>query len=214
MVHLITKANSVALLLFHVEHFPGSEWFWRWRPLGDFPPAYLAWREGSACEPRVIQHCEIPGCRVEAQWRLSSSAPWSQAALREPALGTAPFRVFARKHFHAPRGFRAFAEVAGMIACYQFAPLELHPGVETTVPGRADGPYADNLLFAPGEFVSEDAMVRIENSAASADSLAVPLDDQAVLCIAPGSAARKFFVHRPAASHGIADIKPVLSTLK
>lgn len=204
MAYLVTRANAVALLLFHVEQSPGSEWFWRWRPLADLPPAYLDWREGASLDPRVVQHCEVAGCRVEAQWRPTPDEPWRQAALHEPAIGTARFRVFAKEDFFAPRGFRAFAEVAGMVACYHFGPLELHAGSEITLEGRSDGPFADNVLLAPGEFLSEDSMVRIENEGPSTGSLLPAKNPACNLCVAPGAAERKFFVKRPARQAGAA----------
>jgi hypothetical protein len=150
---------------------------------------------------------------IEAEWRPSADAPWRQAALREAAMGSADFRIFARKTFHAPSGFRAFAEVAGMVACYAFGPIELHAGIETTINGRADGPYADNVLLLPGEFVSEDALVRIENLSSSQGSFMPHGECSPRLTVAPGSAERRYFVHRPAATSGIPSMKTLLTPL-
>lgn len=196
MVHLVTKASAVACLLFHVEHSPGQVWFWRWRITGSYPPPYLAWREGKADLPRLIFHPEIVGCHIEAEWRAAEDQEWSQATLRECAIGTASFRVRAENDFHAPMGFRAMAEVAGMVACYHFSPLELHAGIETTIKGRAEGPFPDNVLLTPGEFVSQDAMVRIENEAASLGSLIEVSAALPVVAQIPGSAERRYFARR------------------
>lgn len=199
MVHLVTKASAVACLLFHVEHSPGCRWFWRWRITGGYPAPYLAWREGSSDTPRLMFHPEIVGSRIEAEWRESPDHEWRQAALRECAPGTARFHIRAEEDFRPAAPWRAFAEVAGMVACYCFHPLDLRAGVETIIEGRAEGPYPDNVLLAPGEFVSQDAVVRIENTEASTGSLVEVPSAPPVMTLAPGADHRRFFALRHAA---------------
>lgn len=184
-------------MLFHMEHLPGSRWYYRWRADGPYPPPYLGWREGFADAARVVLHPEIAGCVVVAEWR-EAGGEWRQAALREAAVGTASFRVMAKENFHAPMGFRAMAQVADLVACYAFAPLTLYAGIETVIGGRADGPYPDNLLLCAGEFVSEDALVRLENVAASDGSLVIPADATARLAVIPGCAQRCLYAVSPA----------------
>jgi hypothetical protein len=203
VVRLVTSANSVAFLLFHMEQSADTEWFWRWRIKGGYPESYLGWREGASRSRRVIQHSEVAGCELCVEWRGSGGGEWRQAALHRVGAGVADFRVVAKNDFAAPRGFRAMAEVCGMVACYGFGELFLPAGSEMVVEGRADGAFADNVLVDPGEFVSEDAMVRIENVTASSDSLLeAPPGEVARLEVAPGASLRRIFArpYQPCAS--------------
>ncbi len=175
VVHLITRINGVAALLFHVEHSPGSVWFWRWRIVGDWPAAYLAWREGEARGARQVFHPEVYGCVVEAQWRASEADEWSQAALREVVAGVATFLVTGRRMFSA-FSWQAAAPLAELdcIAHYQFGEIALARGVETVVSGVAIGPHVDSVLLAEGEFRIETDEVRVVNTSATRDYLASP----------------------------------------
>ncbi len=201
MVHLVTRANSVSCLLFHVEHFTGVEWFCRWRIRGPYPDAYLAWRELSTREPRLIIHPEITCCEVQVEWRERPEDPWRQAALHECATGTARFLVKALHDFASMDCFRVMAEVGGMVACYRFAPLELYAGVETVVIGTADGPFPENVLLSPGEFLSGDVLVRFENLFPSEGSLTSLPDSSPVLSSIPRSAERRLWAIRPGGAH-------------
>jgi len=199
MVHLVTRANSVSFLLFHVEHSEGDEWFCRWRIRGPYPPRYLEWRYLSTREARLVIQPEITACEVEVEWREHPEDPWSQAALHECATGTARFLVKALHDFASRESFRVMAEVGGMVACYCFSPLELHAGVETVVRGTADGPFPENVLLSPGEFSSGDVLVRFENLFPSEGSLVpcAPVDEWPVLTRIPGSAERRLWAIRP-----------------
>ena len=210
VVHLITQANGVSALLFHVEHFSGQRWFYRWRITGKYPPEYLCWREGAADGARVMLHPEIIACGIEAQWRADEGAEWSQATLRAAARGSASFRVKALQSFDAPRGFRGMAVVGeGIVACYYFGALALAAGVETVIRGVADGPYPDDLLLAAGEFVSCDPLIELENVAPSEDCLIESQDP--LLRPIPGHSERRVFARAacsvdqpltPVPSHG------------
>lgn len=182
-------------MLFHMEHTGQEKWHWRWRIVGNYPTPYLAWREGVADCARVIFHPEVAGCEVEAQWRTAESGDWRQAALHECASGTALFRILARDGFSAPNGFRVVALVPGeLIACYVFGPLALAPGRQATVTGTADGPFADNVLLAAGDFRSYGGQLEMDNLEPSVGSLVEPPNAIARLAAADGSASRRLFV--------------------
>ena len=202
MIHLVSKVNGVAALLFHVEQQEQTSWHWRWRIVGDHPLPYLAWREGVSRSPRVIFHPEIAGCVVEAQWRATESDPWLDATLRETSRGTARFRVKSLDApFTSPVGFSAVAVTQeSMIACYGFGPMALAAGEEQTVTGIADGPFADNVLLQPGEFVTIDPRLEIVNLTPSADSFTGPSTPLARLSRMDGSHARRLFAWR---GHGV-----------
>ena len=194
MVRLITKANGVASLLFHVEHSPGALWHFRWRITGDaYPPRYCQWREEVSCESRAAFHPEIIGCPLEVEWRADGVEEWSQAALHEAAVGHAGFRVKAVEDFASAVPFAAVSSIAGGgVAHYGFAPLELAAGVETVIHGVAVGDFPDNILLRPGEFFSRDPRLEIENLAASTDSF-VPVGGVPSVSAHPAIAARRLF---------------------
>lgn len=198
VVYLVTRINSVSGVLFHVEHSAGQVWFFRWRIRGEFPQAYLAWRDGSSAASLELIHPEISGCELEVEWRASPEQPWSQAALRDCATGTARFLVRAEHDFVSRQPFRVMANVGGWVACYIFDPLELYAGVETVIVGSADGPFPENVLLHPGDFKSGDAIVRFENLGGSEGSLVAPAEPLPRLTAIPGAAQRRLFALSPA----------------
>lgn len=193
MVSLVVKASGVAFVLFHVEHSPGSTWRYRWRVTGNYPDAYLQWREGESDSSTVILHPEIIACPVEAQWLCPVSGEWRQAALREAATGSCRFHIKAKDDFIAPSGFRAFSAIGDVVACYAFGPIDLRAGIETVIRGMADGPYPDNVLLHPGDFRYEDDLVSLCNEDPSEGSLVAPSNPSAVLSVVPGSSERRVF---------------------
>jgi hypothetical protein len=193
VVALVTKVNSVAFLLFHVEHLPGVEWFYRWRIVGSYPPEYLVWRMGGSKSPRVVLHSEIPGCLVEVQWRAGADEEWGQAALHECGVGAADFHIKAHEDFIMEKGFRAMANVCGHVSCYGFGPVDLRAGVETTIRGVASGPYPEDVLLGAGEFRPVNDIVTMENVSASCGSLIPCPDKPPVLARIPGMDSRKLY---------------------
>ena len=184
-------------MLFHVEHSGRDLWFYRWRIVGPYPPAYLEWREGRSEEARVVLHPEVSGCLLDAQWRLLPTDEWGQATLQECSTGTASFKLRARNGFSAPNGFRVLALLPGeFVACYHFGPLTLAPGQQAPVTGTADGPFADNVLLAAGDFRSYSADLEVDNLGPSAGSLlpASEDDESSRLRVADGAASRRLFV--------------------
>lgn len=208
VVHLITKVNAVACMLFHVEHLPPRQWFYRWRILGDYPPAYLAWRSGTSAESRVIIQPEISRSQIEAEWRSREDQPWCKATLQEVAAGQAFFRLTAKEDFHSDTSFRAVAEVQGMVCCYIFPPLTLHAGIETTLPAKADGPFPDNILLHPGEFVAEDDAILIENTDPSVGFLVSPTEPNGRLSAIVGCAERRLFAVKRGAKPATTEAPP------
>lgn len=198
VVYLVTRINSISGALFHVEHSAGQRWFFRWRIRGEYPEAYLAWREGSCSDPLELIHPEISGSELEVEWRASPEQPWSQAALRDCGTGTARFWVRAEHDFVSRQPFRVMADVGGRVACYIFDPLELYAGVETVVVGTADGPFPENVLLHPGDFKAGDAVVRFENLGGSEGSLVAPSDPLPRLAVIPGAAQRRLYALSPA----------------
>jgi hypothetical protein len=194
MVRLITNANGVAALLFHVEHLPGQLWHYRWRITGDaYPPRYCQWREEVSRDARAAFHPEIIGCPLEVEWREDAAGEWRQAALHEAAVGHAGFRVKAVEDFLAAAPFEAVSSIAGGgVAHYRFAPLELAAGIETVIQGVAVGDFPDNILLRPGEFFSRDPRLEIENLEPSTDSF-VPVDGVPSVRTHPAIATRRLF---------------------
>jgi hypothetical protein len=196
MVYLVTRANFVVCLLFHVEHFDGEEWFCRWRIRGEYPLPYLEWRELAAREARVLIQPEITACEVEVEWRAEKGEPWRQAALREIVPVSVAFRVKARVDFASgAEGFEAVAPLpGGMVAQFKFAPLDLAAGVETVITGTAVGAFPDNVLLAAGEFFSIDPRLELENLAPTTECF-MACDGPAVLSRIEGCHARRVFAH-------------------
>lgn len=194
MVFLITKANGVAAMLFHVEHSEGLKWHYRWRITGTYPASYCQWRECAARESRASFHPEIIGCPLEVEWRPSPKVRWRQAALRETTVGGASFRVKAVEDFSsAGQSFTAVSPVTGGgVAHYGFGPLELAAGVETVVSGVAVGGFPDNVLLRGGEFRSRDPRLEVENTTASEGSFVATAGSPSVT-LYPGLAARRLF---------------------
>ena len=187
MVALITKCNGVASLLFHMEHFQGEYWRWRWRAAGG------EWVEGRTDQSRVIFY---PGSAraVDAQWRSTDGEEWCQAALHEIGDACADFEVTAREDLLCGEGFRLAAVLpCGLVASFVFGSLELAAGSSVILSGAADGCFPDNVLMAAGEFRFVDRRMAVENLGPSAGSFVVPPDPAARLSVIPGVAARRFF---------------------
>jgi len=197
VIHLVTKINGVGFMLFHVEHSGRDRWFYRWRIRGPYPPEYLEWRSGVCGEARVVLHPEVARCLIEAQWRVSESDEWCQAALHRCASGSASFRILARDGFVAPNGFRVLALVPGEhVASYVFAPLTLSPGRQARVTGTADGPFADNVLLAAGDFRSYSGVLEVDNLGPSADSFVPDPAAEPRLEAVEGAGSRRLFVRK------------------
>lgn len=181
-------------MLFHVEHFRGTPWFWRWRIVGDFPESYLRWREGFCCRDRQVLHCEIPGADLQVQWKSSESEDWIEADHCEPGIPTASFRMEAVEDISFPDGFRVMGVVSGMVACYQFGPLDLAAGVQVVMDGVADGPFLENFILRSGDFRTRSGLLHVE-SVSGSEGCFLPSQGQKRLSIAPGAEKRMLFAY-------------------
>lgn len=186
-------------MLFHMEHFEGLEWYFRWRILGPYPPRYLEWREDSCTSSRMVFHPEVALCEVEAQWRAGREEEWRQAALREASAGKASFHVRAEEDFSKPGGFRVVAALSGeLVSVYSFGPLVLAAGLETVIEGVADGPYLDNVLLRDGDFTYTGEGLSIRNVGSSEGSLVEVGGDVGRLAVIPGSMERRVYARKVA----------------
>lgn len=185
VVNLITRCNGVAALLFHMEHFQGEFWHWRWRAGGG------VWVDGRTRESRVVFY---PGVgEVEAQWRSTDGEEWSQAALREIGPGVAEFAVTALGDVLLSEGFRLTSVLpGGLVAAFVFGALDLSAGRSVIVAGEAQGCFPDNVLLAAGDFRYVDASLAVENHSPCSGSF-VAAEHGAVLTVIEDACSRRFF---------------------
>lgn len=195
MSALLPKIDGLSFILFHVEHSPGELWHYRWRILGDYPPAYLVWREATITERIVKVGVEARDCAVECEWRPSASEPWRQAALLELRTASARFSIHAEREFVAPAAFTVVASVRDDgVAAYRFPAMCLDSGVTAEATAHADAPAMANVLLAPGEFVASIPGLHISNLGPGEDAYRVqPHAGPFALACCPLAAARRWF---------------------
>jgi len=168
VLKLVTRVDGCSFVLFHVEQ-QEMEWGYRWRMVGDFPPAYLAWRSPVKTSEwiKVVQ-CDAEGCRVEVEWH-DGDGDWKIPEHVQFQRGQAEFKVEAKANVRH-KGFRhsAFAVVRDSgVARFDFrAVLDMVAGEVQIVKGVADAPCVANLLIEPGEFRCEQEGVVITNVSA------------------------------------------------
>lgn len=172
---LIPKIDGNQAILFHVEHSAGESWHYRWRIVGDYPAAYLVWREHTTTENHVRLQSEIRDCRIEVEWRPHHELPVAEADPVHPWLPVSLFRLTAPTavfSIHAENGFTAagkFTACAAVrddgVAAYRFPAMQLDPGVTACATARADAPAWANVLLAPGEFRPRIPGITITNVA-------------------------------------------------
>lgn len=171
MPGIITKIDGITAILFHVEHLPETEWFFRWRMIGDYPEPYLVWRSATAKRPWVKFQVEARDAIIEAEWRASEKHKWKPIPLWEilPSI-SGQFSFRSEEPFHTDEPFSVHSGVRGDgVGAYHFEPATIPAGHEVILEGRADAPAWANVLFAPGDFSPHVPGMQISNLAASKD---------------------------------------------
>lgn len=206
MPALLPKIDGLSFILFHVEHSQGESWQYRWRIVGDYPPAYLVWREATITESRAKVVTEIRGCAVECQWRADPADEWGQVALLVLGTPTARFSIHAEREFAAPGKFTIVSAVRDDgVAAYEFPAMHLNAGVNAGATAHADAPAVANLLLAAGEFAPRLDGLRITNLGPCENGWQVlPHAGPFPLVRCPVAAARRWF------AVGTAPVDPAL----
>lgn len=166
VLKLVTRVDGCSFVLFHVEQ-QDMEWGYRWKMAGDYPWAYLQWRQEVRCCKRVaVVPVEAEGARVEVEVRVGEGE-WH--APEHVALGRGKVEMIVRAEANVRLdGFHhsVFAMVRDCgVARYDFSgAVSMVAGEELRVEAVADFPCMANVLFEPGEFRAADGALTVTNA--------------------------------------------------